>query len=79
MRNFTFPGLSGAAILGAAGFLIATPSSLNAQQPASVKIKASDIGGVVSSARGPEAGVWVIAETADLPTGYIKEVVTEKK
>ncbi len=31
---------------------------------------------MVSSANGVEAGVWVIAETTDLPTRYIKEVVT---
>jgi hypothetical protein len=41
-----------------------------------VKIGANDIGGVVASGKGPEAGVWVIAETTDLPTRYIKEVVT---
>ena len=31
---------------------------------------------VVTGARGPEAGVWVIAETRDLPTRLIKIVVT---
>ena len=36
-----------------------------------------DIGGVVSGARGPEAGVWVIAETRDLPTKLAKIVVTD--
>src|SRR5215471_16034205 len=35
------------------------------------------ISGVVRSARGPEAGVWVIAETRDLPTNFIKIVVTD--
>ena len=34
------------------------------------------ITGVVQGASGPEAGVWVIAETKDLPTNYIKIVVT---
>jgi hypothetical protein len=34
------------------------------------------IRGVVSSTEGPEAGVWVIAETKDLPTRYAKIVVT---
>jgi hypothetical protein len=38
--------------------------------------KSDEITGVVASAKGPEAGVWVIAETTDLPTRYIKEVVT---
>lgn len=50
-----------------------------AQQTASVKIGASDIGGVVSSTKGPEGGVWVIAETTDLPTRYVKEVVTDDR
>jgi hypothetical protein len=35
------------------------------------------ISGVVQSGSGPEAGVWVIAETDDLPTPYIKIVVTD--
>jgi len=35
------------------------------------------IEGVVTSAKGPEAGVWVIAETTDLPTKYAKVVVTD--
>ena len=32
------------------------------------RIDPDDIGGVVTSPKGPEAGVWVIAETTDLPT-----------
>ena len=52
----------------------------NGQQgSASVNVKADEIGGVVSSSKGPEAGVWVIAETTDLPTRYIKEVVTDDR
>ncbi len=35
------------------------------------------IEGTVTSAKGPEAGVWVIAETTDLPTKYAKIVVTD--
>src|SRR5215471_9707277 len=35
------------------------------------------ISGTVRSSAGPEAGVWVIAETSDLPTHFIKEVVTD--
>jgi hypothetical protein len=34
------------------------------------------ITGVVRSTAGPEAGVWVIAQTSELPTGMIKSVVT---
>ena len=33
-----------------------------------VTIGSDDIGGVVTGPNGPEAGVWVIAETTDLPT-----------
>lgn len=47
---------------------------LNAQQ--TVKIGATDIGGVVTGPAGPEAGVWVIAETTDTPTKFAKIVVT---
>src|SRR3989441_2826017 len=36
----------------------------------------SDIGGVVTGPNGPEAGVWVVAETTDLPTKFAKLVVT---
>ena len=35
------------------------------------------ISGSVASGHGPEAGVWVIAETDDLPTHYTKIVVTD--
>ncbi|MBI2947446.1 MAG: carboxypeptidase regulatory-like domain-containing protein [Verrucomicrobia bacterium] len=35
--------------------------------------------GVVSGANGPEAGVWVIAETTDLPTKFAKIVVTDNQ
>jgi hypothetical protein len=44
-----------------------------------VKVNNHDIGGVVSGPRGPEAGVWVIAETHDLATRYTKMVVTDDK
>ena len=42
------------------------------RSPPSVSVDADDIGGVVASAAGPEAGVWVIAETSDLPTRFAK-------
>ena len=44
-----------------------------------VTVGESDLGGVVTSANGPEAGVWVIAETTDLPTRYAKMVVTDER
>src|SRR5438270_10632043 len=58
----------------AAGFV-----SFSAQQKpaAQVTIGATDLGGVVTSSKGPEAGVWVIAETTDLKTKFAKAVVTD--
>jgi hypothetical protein len=44
-----------------------------------VPIDPDDIGGVVSGPSGPEAGVWVIAETRDLPVRFIKVVVTDDR
>ena len=50
---------------------------LSAMQTAAPAIDSDDIGGVVRSASGPEAGVWVIAETKELKTGFSKSVVTD--
>ena len=60
-----------------AALAAAEVSPADAQQAATVAIDDDDIGGVVTSTNGPEAGVWVIAETTDLPTRYIKSVVTD--
>jgi hypothetical protein len=54
--------------------LLAATTTASAQ---AVRIDADDIGGVVTSAKGPEAGVWVIAETRDTPTRYTKIVTTD--
>ncbi len=59
----------GATALGVAGFLAAY-QPLSAQN--TVAIDADDIGGVVTSSKGPEAGVWVIAETTDLGTNQFQ-------
>jgi hypothetical protein len=69
MRTAGLLCFSSVMAVGIAGYLAA-------QQNATGKIKSDEIGGVVSSANGVEAGVWVIAETTDLPTRYIKQVVT---
>ena len=52
------------------------PMLANAQGGA-VQVDGDDIGGVVTSADGSEAGVWVIAETGDFDTFYAKIVVTD--
>ncbi|MGA7325275.1 MAG: carboxypeptidase-like regulatory domain-containing protein [Rhodomicrobium sp.] len=44
-----------------------------------VQIGEHDIGGTVTGPKGPEAGVWVIAETTELPTKYAKVVVTDDR
>src|SRR4051794_27997303 len=53
--------------------------ALDAAQSGGVQVGVTDIGGVVTGATGPEAGVWVIAETNDLPTKYVKIVVTDDR
>src|ERR1700693_166541 len=66
--------------IGLAAFIPSRLTSSTAQQPsaaASVAIDADDLGGVVAGPNRPEAGVWVIAETRDLPVRYIKIVVTD--
>src|SRR5437870_6960009 len=67
------------AILAVTACLAAGFVSLSAQQrpAAQVAIGTTDVGGVVTSSNGPEAGVWVIAETTDLPTKFAKAVVTD--
>ncbi len=44
-----------------------------------IRISDNDIGGIVRGPGGPEAGVWVIAETTDLPTKFAKIVVTDER
>src|SRR5215813_402032 len=62
--------------IGITAMAVALPPPAGAQQ-AAVQIDNDDIGGVITSANGPEAGVWVIAETTELPTKYAKIVVTD--
>src|SRR5258708_36943479 len=49
------------------------------QTPDDVVIDDDDIGGVVTSSRGPEAGVWVIAETTSLSPKFARIVVTDDR
>ena len=52
----------------AAGMALSIGAVAERQAGASIAIDADDLGGVVTGPKGPEAGVWVIAETTDLPT-----------
>jgi hypothetical protein len=61
----------GLAAFGIAALLAACAAGLGTQEGG------GDLSGVVSGPKGPEAGVWVIAETTDLPTQYAKIVVTD--
>ena len=60
-----------------AASLIAFATAMNAQAQQAPAIDADDIGGVVRGPNGPEAGVWVIAETRDLPVRFVRIVVTD--
>src|SRR5215475_9943951 len=67
--------LTAVAFLATVAFSVA---GMRAQvTPATVSVDANSIGGVVTGARGPEAGVWVVAETKETPTRLVKIVVTD--
>src|SRR5688572_25216294 len=70
-------------VLGVLGLAVAATmlTGVSARQANSdaVAIDGDDIGGVVTGPRGPEAGVWVIAETTDLPTKFVRIVVTDDR
>jgi len=68
-KKLLIPGICGLTLWAGA------MSGVGARQ--SVSIDADDIGGVVRSSKGPEAGVWVVAETRDLPTWFSRIVVTD--
>jgi hypothetical protein len=74
-RSTSYLGVAAGAIVALSASIAVT---LGAQPSAgTVRIDADDIGGVVSGPAGPEAGVWVIAETTDLPTRFARSVVTD--
>ncbi|HWU54796.1 MAG TPA: carboxypeptidase-like regulatory domain-containing protein [Rhizomicrobium sp.] len=68
-------GIGAVTLLCGTALLLSWPP-VSAQSP-KVAIDSHSIGGAVTGAKGPEAGVWVIAETTDLPTKYTKIVVTD--
>ena len=69
-------GLVGAVGVVLAACVMVVVPGVGARQ-AVVQIDGDDIGGVVTGPTGPEAGVWVIAETTDLPTRFNRTVVTD--
>ena len=64
-------------LAGSASLWLGAQTPTRENDSSQIPIDADDIAGVVRSARGPEAGVWVIAETADTPTKFRKIVVTD--
>src|SRR5271170_5914988 len=76
MKIRTFIRLTALAV---AGIATLPTGRIEAQQTkgSHVDIGKKDIGGVVTSSKGPEAGVWVIAETTELPTKFARIVVTD--
>ena len=54
-------------------------AGLSARQGAGVPIDDNDIGGVVTGPGGPEAGVWIIAQTSETQTPFVRIVVTDDK
>jgi hypothetical protein len=55
------------------------PTQPKTSDPAALVVGDKSIGGVVTSRFGPEAGVWVIAETKDLGTRFAKIAVTDER
>src|SRR5438445_13149760 len=71
---------SGAVLVGVVVTAFAWPTARPAAQPSpsgGVQIDNADIGGMVTGKNGPEAGVWVVAETSDLGPRFAKIVVTD--
>jgi hypothetical protein len=70
-------------ILGAAAMAVVLAAALvetRAQQRGdAIAIDNDDLAGTVTGPKGPEAGVWVIAETTDLPTRFARIVVTDDR
>ena len=70
-----------AATVAIAACVAGAAAGLHAQRSptGTIAIGSADLAGVVTGSRGPEAGVWVIAETTDLPTRFGKMVVTDDR
>ena len=66
-----------AVLIATFGLFPGSAQQKGAQKGAAPAASQGYIGGTVQSEKGPEAGVWVIAETKDLLTGFIKIVVTD--
>src|SRR5438067_1957569 len=81
MKTSTFSRARIAFLCGGLMALVAAfgayPTNALLQAQRNIPAATGYITGVVRSDKGPEAGVWVIAETKDLLTNFIKIVVTD--
>ena len=62
-------------VIGVVALLAACAAQMGTQEGGGGGV----LDGVVTSSKGPEAGVWVIAETTNLPTKFTKIVVTDDR
>ena len=78
IRDLLRPGLLtlGAAVCLAPSIVVTSARQPSGQVPS---IDKDDLGGIVTGPKGPEAGVWVIAETTELPTRFAKIAVTDDR
>ena len=67
----------GVVVAASFGWSLAAIEARQAAARVQVPYDPDDIAGIVQGEKGPEAGVWVIAETTALPTKFAKVVVTD--
>jgi len=79
MPRLTTFALAAFLLFGCSGSEVKLPLPSILQPHDELTIGYDSIGGEVKSKQGAEAGVWVIAETVDLPTKFAKIVVTDHR
>src|SRR5262245_6620895 len=67
------------AVIGLSLAALSVAATQAGQQTGAPRAAANDIVGVVTGPKGAEAGVWVVAETSELPTKFVKIVVTDDR
>jgi len=79
MSRFLLPGVVLVTVLSVVVVRAARTTEPRQAAASAVSIDSDDIGGIVTGGGGPEAGVWVIAETTGLPTKFARIVVTDEQ
>jgi hypothetical protein len=78
-KRFVFPLIVGGFVTVLAVVVTNVPTTAVQTASDQVPVDRDDVGGVVTGPKGPEAGVWVVAETTDLPTKFVRIVVTDDR